>query len=285
MSGVGTMKARVIASLVLALVAIFVLLSGDWVVFAAVTVLNLLSVYELCKCFGFCKKQTWFVPLYMAVAVLLAEAASVSCIRSMMDACFFGMLLSLYLVLGFVLVLRHHKTGQVTEQAFFSLLAVSWVLVWFLSQAVNLRMELEQGKLLLWAVLVGACLTDTFALFTGKLFGRHPLAIHISPNKTIEGAVGGTVGAVLSMLIFGLVVRLIQSDFTVHYGAMALLGLLCALAAQIGDLSMSALKREAGIKDFSEIIPGHGGVLDRMDSIIFVAPAAYYFLRYISVLG
>lgn len=127
-------------------------------------------------------------------------------------------------------------------------------------------------------VLVGgvlaACSTDVFALFSGMLFGKHPLAKNISPKKTVEGAIGGLIFGTLS----GILLWVVQQTF--WGGTYSLL--LCLVSAffgsiadQIGDLAASTIKREANIKDFGKIIPGHGGIMDRLDGVLFAIPVAY----------
>ena len=120
--------------------------------------------------------------------------------------------------------------------------------------------------------------SDTFALFAGMLCGKHKLAPKVSPKKTVEGAVGGVVGATLLML---LVVFLLNryAAVSIHYAGAAVMGALGAVIGQIGDLSFSIIKRQTGIKDYGHIFPGHGGVLDRFDSVIFVAPVVELVLR------
>ena len=109
-------------------------------------------------------------------------------------------------------------------------------------------------------------------------FGKHKLAPVVSPKKTVEGAIGGVVGATLLML---LVVYLFNrfANLEIDYAAAALMGAIGAVIGQVGDLSFSIIKRQTGIKDYSHIFPGHGGVLDRFDSVIFVAPVAELILR------
>lgn len=126
-----------------------------------------------------------------------------------------------------------------------------------------------------WLMLYAAmCVwaTDTFAYFIGRTLGRTPLAPTLSPGKTVEGAIGGLIGAVAVGVGFGLWIQL------PWYHSLAV-GLVAGLAGQIGDLFESALKREIGIKDFGQIMPGHGGILDRVDSLLFVIPLAYLYLR------
>lgn len=132
------------------------------------------------------------------------------------------------------------------------------------------RVLLEDG--LLWSLFIFGCiwLTDTGAYFSGMLLGRHPLAPSISPNKTIEGAVGGVLVSVLFALGFAFF-----SDGWINYGSAAVLAVVIAVLGQLGDLIQSAYKRMQGVKDSGTIFPGHGGVLDRVDSWLIVFPAIH----------
>ncbi|MBP5610924.1 MAG: phosphatidate cytidylyltransferase [Clostridia bacterium] len=109
--------------------------------------------------------------------------------------------------------------------------------------------------------------TDTFAYFTGRFFGRHKLIPEVSPKKTVEGSVGGTVFCIVGYIVFGLVMQF-SYGFTVNYWMLGVAGLLVAVISQIGDLIASLIKREHGIKDYGRIFPGHGGVMDRFDSVL-----------------
>ena len=111
---------------------------------------------------------------------------------------------------------------------------------------------------------------DTGAFFTGKAFGKHKIAPVLSPNKTYEGSLGGLVFTMLIALGAGYIIKLPW-----HHSI--IMGALFGILSQVGDLSESAIKREIGIKDFGSVVPGHGGFLDRIDSMLFTAPAAYYY--------
>src|SRR5205823_9764453 len=129
-----------------------------------------------------------------------------------------------------------------------------------------------------WMVLLVVAATwtgDTAAFFTGRAFGARKLAPAISPGKTVEGTVGGLLGASIVALLLGTL--LLHLDFRLALG----LGILVGLLAPVGDLCESALKRELGIKDFGSLLPGHGGVLDRFDSLLMTAPVVYTVLRWL----
>ncbi len=118
---------------------------------------------------------------------------------------------------------------------------------------------------------VAAFSSDSGAYFVGMSLGRHKLAPRLSPHKTIEGSAGGFACAIGMMLLYGVILR--SAGFSVDFPVMAVYGFFGSLVCQIGDLSFSAIKRECGIKDYGNLIPGHGGMLDRFDSMVFVAPA------------
>jgi phosphatidate cytidylyltransferase len=121
---------------------------------------------------------------------------------------------------------------------------------------------------------VGAWFTDIFAYFTGRLFGKHKLIPDVSPKKTVEGSIGGMIFCSLAFVGYAAIYNLWlmpESGDTISYVLMALVGLVASVVSQVGDLSMSVLKRHYGIKDFGWIFPGHGGILDRFDSVLAVS--------------
>lgn len=129
------------------------------------------------------------------------------------------------------------------------------------------------GYIYIWLVFITAWGTDTFAYLSGNLFGKTKLSPNLSPNKTVEGSIGGILGSILLTIIFSKYLQLFpQWKFV-------LLSALAAFIAQLGDLAASKIKRVTNIKDYGFIIPGHGGILDRFDSILFTAPFVYYFVN------
>lgn len=145
------------------------------------------------------------------------------------------------------------------------------VLIPYMLSAVLRILCMEHGRFYILIPFIAAFLSDIGAYFVGVFMGKHPLCPTISPKKTLEGFVGGIVSAVLGMLIYGIVLQL-AFDFTVNYLYVLIYGVLGSLVGVIGDLSFSVIKRQVGIKDYGNLFPGHGGVLDRFDSVIVVAP-------------
>ena len=126
----------------------------------------------------------------------------------------------------------------------------------------------ELGKIYVWLIFIISFATDTFAYFSGYLFGKHKLIPKISPKKTVEGSIGGIIGSVVCCVLFGYLFKLDLVHMTV-------IGSIGSIVAQLGDLFASSIKRYVGIKDYGKLIPGHGGILDRFDSVILVAPFVY----------
>ncbi|MDK2917425.1 MAG: phosphatidate cytidylyltransferase [Candidatus Petromonas sp.] len=125
---------------------------------------------------------------------------------------------------------------------------------------------------IIWFVFIIAWATDTFAYFSGYFFGRRKLFPEVSPKKTVEGSIGGMIGSILICIIFS---YLLKPDFIIHS---IFLGFIGSILSQIGDLIASKIKRHVGIKDYGNLIPGHGGILDRFDSILLTSPFVYYYV-------
>lgn len=179
-----------------------------------------------------------------------------------------------YVVLLFCEAIASRK--KVTLEKMGSAFFVSIIIPMCLSSFIRI-MQMEHGRYYVLIPFVAAFTSDAFALFAGMLFGKHKLAPSLSPKKTVEGAVGGLVGAVVCVLVYAVVVNQIW-HLTPNYLVFALYGVLGSIISQLGDLSFSYIKREYGIKDYGNIFPGHGGVLDRFDSVIFCAPLTEFLL-------
>jgi len=183
------------------------------------------------------------------------------------------LLLTSAVVLSLVwLLARQQKEGAFAGWAW----TVAGILYvgWLLSYLVSLR-GLEDGRNWIFLALFVTFASDTAAFFTGRALGRHPLAPQISPGKTREGAIGGVLGAILISLFFVLPTPLSLSPH-LNWGQAILLGLLVSVFGQLGDLVESLFKRNMGVKDSGKLLPGHGGVLDRMDSIVLAGVVVYY---------
>lgn len=132
------------------------------------------------------------------------------------------------------------------------------------------------GKVLIWYIMIASWGTDIFAYIIGKNFGKHYFS-KISPNKTIEGCVAGTIASVIISVIYTFFINK-YLGYDISYIAIIIIGFILSLIGQIGDFSASVIKRYLEVKDFSELFPGHGGIIDRIDSVMFIAPFAYFLL-------
>ena len=183
-----------------------------------------------------------------------------------------GVFVLMLLLFGEAIASR--QTMQVEEMTMtvFAALVVPSMLSVFVLMA-----DLEHARLYMFLPFVCAFTSDAFALFAGMRFGKHKLAPHLSPKKTVEGSVGGFLGAALCCVLYGLFISKVLGHAPVYW-MLALYGLLGSLVSQLGDLSFSYIKRQYGIKDYGHLFREHGGVLDRFDSVTFCAPLTYLLL-------
>ncbi|MDR3644707.1 MAG: phosphatidate cytidylyltransferase [Clostridia bacterium] len=197
----------------------------------------------------------------------------------------------LFIFTLFVYLLVHHQKirFELIGTVFLTtmLLSVSFSCLIFIRDNYE-KVALDRGLFYICLMLFGAWMTDAGAYFIGVFFGKHKLAPGISPKKTIEGVVGGFVFSMISFylatLVYGILCNYHHVVITPNYIVLTVASLLCSAAAIIGDLSASLIKRECNIKDFGNILPGHGGVLDRFDSVMFVAPLMYLLLQIFPIL-
>ena len=145
-----------------------------------------------------------------------------------------------------------------------------------------LKVRVEYGVYgMLW-IFVCAWMSDTGAYFAGTFFGKHKLIPRVSPKKTVEGSVGGIIVCVLSCMLYLFIVsKIVTEVHGVGYIAAAIMGAVASIMSQFGDLAASAIKRDCNVKDYGNIFPGHGGFMDRFDSVMFIAPFVYYFMTLI----
>ncbi|HEY5154196.1 MAG TPA: phosphatidate cytidylyltransferase, partial [Acidimicrobiales bacterium] len=172
-------------------------------------------------------------------------------------------------MLWFILGLGPNATANLGV----TVLGVVWIGVFGSFAALILKIPVEGVSILLVAV-ISAVATDVGAFFVGRQFGRTPLS-EVSPNKTVEGLAGGMATSVVAVWVVALVFRFGPFAF----GSATVFAVLCAFAAPVGDLAESVIKRDLGLKDMGSILPGHGGILDRFDALLFVLPTAYYVSR------
>ena len=193
-------------------------------------------------------------------------------------------LLVIYILLLCFMMLHNHEKTKFSQIAFVivSSLLVPYAfsrLMFFRDVAVyypDRGYTTAHGVFLILFLLFSACFTDTFAYFTGSFLGKHKLCPKISPKKTVEGAIGGVLGCVLvNVILYAVYDNLIFANPVHNYLAIILISIVLSVVGMCGDLTASLIKRNYGIKDFGNLIPGHGGIMDRFDSILFVCAAFY----------
>ena len=175
----------------------------------------------------------------------------------------------LFVTMFVEMMISFHKSERIPFQDLALVFTAGIVIPWMLSSLVRLGLNDPKAPYLLLPFVI-TWLSDSGAFFVGRSMGKTKLAPALSPNKTVEGCVGGFVCAIAAAMLYGLVLHL--CGYRVQIGLLAIYGFFGSLAGQAGDLAFSAIKREHGVKDYSNLLPGHGGMLDRFDSTIFTAP-------------
>lgn len=266
------MKARlIVAGIGIPFLLLVLLALPGWATMALVALISAVGAYELLHAAGMnqVKGTVWLAMAFSAATPVLFYFDGG--LRALT-----GELFALVLVLFCIAVFRFGKEPAFPFANIAVIIFAAAVIPSMLSCLLLLRLA-PAGRCMVFAPLATAFGSDTLAFFCGRRFGKHKLAPRVSPNKTVEGALGGLLGGAVGMLVVGLVARF-GCHLDVNVGVYVLFGLLGSVAAQIGDLSFSVIKREYDIKDYGKILPGHGGVLDRFDSVIFVSPLMWLLL-------
>lgn len=267
------MLQRILVAVVGIPLLLFVLVvAPDWATAALLCALCVVGAHELLS--AVCGREKahrwWGMSAIMGVTVILHTYLTGIGESGTMTA----WLLAAFLILLFVCTVVEYGTARALSfRDLCAILLGGIAIPLAFSCLMRLRLMAHGGGMVMIPLVAAFC-SDSAALFTGMALGRHKLAPQVSPKKTVEGAVGGLLGGMLGMVIFRIVFFLV-TEVQLHIAWCLLLGLLGAAMGQLGDLSFSAIKRECGVKDYGRLLPGHGGVLDRFDSVIFAAPVVW----------
>jgi phosphatidate cytidylyltransferase len=276
-----SLASRVLSALVLLPVIAFLVWWSVWpvvVAVAAATSIGLLELYGAFAAGGY--RPHTVLGVGIGLALVLAVA-----LRSVVSFDLLPLVLTSAIMAGLIAqLLRGNQEGALPAWAL--TLAGAFYVGWLLSHFIMLRelgepllpapltpLGIEPGAAWVYLTLAITFLQDTTAYFVGRSLGRHKLAPTLSPKKTWEGAVGGMAGAIL-----GSIAGILLLGLPISLGAGVVLGVVGGIVGPLGDLAESLIKRQVGLKDAGYIIPGHGGVLDRADSLLFTAPALYYLI-------
>lgn len=266
-------KTRLLSGIVLVAVALVLIITGGDVLLLSTLVISCIGMFELYRIFGIEKNVPGAVG-YLAVTVYYANLRFAFLPDMMM------FVLGFLILLMFVYVFTYPKYK--TEQILAVFFGVFYVGV-MLSFVYQTRM-LAVGSYIVWLIFICSWGCDTCAYCVGVLIGKHKMAPKLSPKKSIEGAVGGVAGAALLSVLYGMIFQDAMGIETSQIMLMAAISAAGALISMVGDLTASAIKRNYEIKDYGTLIPGHGGILDRFDSVIFTAPIIYFLAANLIVL-
>lgn len=281
------MKTRIISGIIGTIVLFIVVFSGSFFVSASIFLLSIIGIFEFYNAVS----NVGYKPLrlfgYVACLPIIViglkteNAVVTDYLDIIKSANYISMVLFLIIVFLFLVIIFFHEKYNIIN---ISLTVFGMLYVPFLFAFVVLTRKLDNGFYYIWLIFIGAFATDIFAYFTGKFLGKRKIMPVISPKKTLEGTIGGIIGSVVLTSAFGLFMnyQFKKSGIPIiPYYHFIVLGGINGIVSQIGDWGASAIKRFSRIKDYGNIMPGHGGVLDRFDSILFVAPTVYFYIMMI----
>jgi phosphatidate cytidylyltransferase len=275
------LKTRIISGVIGLLLLVAVVLSPQAVLGVAVAIMALMALYEFFGAVSHADCKPVKILGYLScIPLLLIGVAGNGDVLSRVDwllkpnILLFSIFIMMLILLT-ITVLLHDKYSIIDASVTaFGILYISFFFLFLI-----LIRKLDGGQYFIWFVFIGAWVTDTAAYFSGVALGKTKILPEISPKKTLEGSIGGVAGCILATIIYGISVnRYIGYIPAYHF---IILGFINGILSQIGDWVASAIKRYTGIKDFGSIMPGHGGVLDRFDSILFIAPVVYFYIDFI----
>lgn len=264
------MKQRVISGAVLVVILAITLYFGGIVTCGFMGLVSLIGNMELLRVYGVNRKTPGLV-CYIATVVYY-----VAIYIGRMDIIIPMMVVYLLVMLAVYVLAFPTYTDKQIMASFMDFFYVSVMLSF-----VYLIRDMKHGLVLVLLIFVSSWINDTCAYFVGRALGKHKMAPVLSPKKSVEGLIGGIVGAGIFGVVFGILFNNYVEHMNYAPAVFAVIGAVGAVPAVIGDLAASAIKRNNDIKDYGKLIPGHGGILDRFDSIIFTAPIIYYLLMYL----
>lgn len=255
------------------LVIVILTLGNTYVIDVFFAITAIMSIYEYFKAFKSQGKAKPVTPIgYMACALI----AVIHIIPKEYIITIIGIVIPVSILLLFLQVIVSNMKYTIEDIAI-TFIGICYIPLFLMF--IPILMSIENGKILVWFMIIAAWATDIVAYITGKTIGKHKFS-KISPNKSIEGCIGGALGAVIVSIIYAFAINNIFG-MNINYIYIGVISLILSIIGQIGDFSASSIKRYVGIKDFGNLLPGHGGMLDRIDSLIFIAPFAFFLLKLI----
>lgn len=269
-------RTRLLSGIVLVILALLFIVTGGTVLLISTCAISLIGLFEYYRALGLHREPAAWCGYFFTIVYYWALRIN-NLVEGKTVVPIVMLIVFLLIAILFFYVFSYPKllVEQIAE-LFFGPLYVSVMLSYIYQARIY-----THGKYLVWLIFLTAWGCDTCAYCAGRLFGKHKMSPVLSPKKTVEGGIGGVLGAFLLNLIFMMIFR----DKLTYLGTkgiiiLSLLSCIGALISMVGDLAASAIKRNVDIKDYGKLIPGHGGILDRFDSVLITAPVIYYLITF-----
>lgn len=269
----------IVAVIAIPLLILLIFFAPIWAFGIVVGLISAGSAWELLRCIDE-KIPTRFRVYAALTGFLTPVACSFSVTGSVITN---TSMYALTLLMFCEIMLSYLGENRIKVETALAVIFAGAVMPLLLSALVRVGLHTSLTSVYLLLPFIAAFSSDSGAYFAGKFHGKRKVFPHLSPNKTLAGCIGGFVTSVIIMLLYGFILS--RFDFKVNYVFLAVYGLLGSLACQLGDLAFSAVKRQYGIKDYGHLIPGHGGMLDRFDSMHFTAPMIELLVLFIPAIG
>ena len=265
------MKTRTITSAFILLVTVPLIIFSQYIIYPiALAVLSLFATYEILRAIAVDREYILSVPAYILSCALPFGSFFVTNEKSSIYLLTIAALMFFYLI--YIMGVSVFSKGRISYKTISEVfMSITYVVVSFSALSIIRYINREVGVFWLALVFIVSWVSDSMAYVVGSLIGKHKLIPEISPKKTVEGAIGGVVGAIIAFLLYGLILDLAIEEMEVRYFVLAIYAAILAVVSQLGDLIASLIKREHGVKDYSNLLPGHGGIMDRFDSILAVS--------------
>lgn len=262
------MKIRVLTAILITAVMLPVVIFSKYMIYPiALSLFCAIAIFEVLRVIGVHNQYSIAIPSYvMGLALPFCAYFAPENNRHMYIFAISAVVI-LYMMYLFVLMVFRKGFLQYAKVAEIFMI-VSYVVISFTS--LSLIRYLEKGLYHFFLIFGSAWVTDIFALLSGMAFGKHKLAPQISPKKTVEGAIGGVIGSTVVVIIYSVLIDKF-TDVDVNYVALVIFAIVLSFVGQAGDLLASVIKREHNVKDYGTLLPGHGGIMDRFDSVLAVS--------------
>ncbi len=265
-------RTRLISGIVIVILTLGMIYAGGLVLAAALCIISMIAMYEFYRATGVTTADMKKITAFEIIGLLGVVVYYVILVSPLKELFLLLTLITILILFMFVYVFTFPKYHARQLMAAFYGIVYAPVLMSF----IYLTRMLPYGEYIVWLIFISSWMNDTCAYCVGVLIGKHKLAPKLSPHKSIEGSVGGVVGAAIVAGLFAFILAENVMEQKAIVPIFIVIGAVGAVVAQIGDLAASAIKRNYELKDYGKIIPGHGGILDRFDSVIFTAPMIYF---------